>query len=263
MIKQKRLDNIINYILSNKTATLAELAELNDVSMDTVRNDLAELEKSNAMIKRVHGGAVCRNDDSRKQTFNVRNVSHKEQKTELAKLVDDIIIDGQAVAINNGTTNVEIAKRIARVFNHLTVITNSLSVAQVFAEFKSNNVIIPGGTLDPGEFCLYGTHCEQEIMSYNIDTAIIAVNAVSLDKGITDFRLHEEGIIKAMMKNADKTFVAADSSKFGNVSCINICSLNEIDAIITDSKLDDDIYNNFMETGVKIIRPALPQDLGK
>lgn len=261
MIKQKRLDNIASYICSNKAATLAELADLNDVSMDTVRNDLVELEKINPLIKRVHGGAVCRNDDNRKQTFSVRNVARKEEKAELAKLVDEIITDGQAVAINNGTTNIEVAKRIAKVFNHLTIITNSLSVVQVFTESKNNSVIITGGTLDPNEFCLYGTHCEEEIKSYNIDTAIIAVNAVSLEKGVTDFRLHEEGVIKAMMKSAQKRFIVADSSKFGNISCINICGLTEVDAILTDSKLDDDTCRKYAEAGVKIIRTPRITDI--
>ncbi len=259
MIKQKRLDNITSYVCSNKAATLTELAELNGVSLDTVRNDLAELEKLNPIIKRVHGGAVCRNDDSRKQSFSVRNVSRREEKAELAQLVEDIIIDGQAVAINNGTTNIEIARRLVKSFNHLTIITNSLSVVQVFTESKNNSVIITGGTLDPNEFCIYGNHCEEEIRSYNIDVAIIAVNAVSLEKGVTDFRLHEEAIIKSMIKCSQKRFIVADSSKFENISCINICGLDEVDAILTDSKLDDNIFNKYTEAGVKIIRAPKSQ----
>lgn len=256
MIKQKRMDNIADYICSNKAATLAELAKLNGVSMDTVRNDLAELEKINPAIKRVHGGAVYRNDDSRRQNFSVRNVARREAKAELARLIDEIIVDGQAVAINNGTTNVEIAKHLAGQFNHLTVLTNSLSVVQVFAEAKSNTVIVTGGTLDPKEFSLYGARCEQEILGYNIDAAIIAVNAISLEKGVTDFRLNEEGIIKAMMQSARRRYIVADSSKFENVSCINICPLDEIDAIITDSGLDGETYAQYTAEGVKIIRPA-------
>ena len=200
MIKQKRLDNILNYLAQNRAATLSELAKLNGVSLDTVRNDLAELESSSGMVKRVHGGAVYHSDDSRRQIFRVRNVARKEEKTELATLVDSLISDGQAVAINNGTTNVEVAKRLAKSFSRLTVVTNSLSVVQVFAMAQTNNIVIPGGALDHSENCLYGSHCEEEIAGYNIDTAIIAANAISLEKGITDFRLHEEGIIKAMIK---------------------------------------------------------------
>lgn len=260
MIKQKRLENTVNYVMANKAATLAELAELNGVSMDTIRNDLAELEKSNPVIKRVHGGAVCRNDDGRRQVFSVRNVARRDQKAELAKLFDDMITDGQAIAINNGTTNVEIAKRLARSFSRLTIITNSLSVVQIFADAKTNNVIIPGGSLDHNENCIYGMHCEREIQRYNIDSAVLAINSVSLDKGITDFRFNEEGIIKAMMKSARKTFIAADSSKFDNVACINICGLEEVHAIVTDSRLSEDIYERYTSAGINIVRPVKRAD---
>ncbi|MGI6754100.1 MAG: DeoR/GlpR family DNA-binding transcription regulator [Eubacteriales bacterium] len=259
MIKQKRLDNILNYLAQNKAATLSELAKLNGVSLDTVRNDLAELERGGGMVKRVHGGAVYHSDDSRRQVFRLRNVARIEEKTELATLIDDLVADGQAVAINNGTTNVVVAKRLAKTFTRLTIVTNSLSVVQVFTLAQTNSVIIPGGALDHSENCLYGGHCEEEISSYNIDTAIIAANAISLEKGITDFRLHEEGIIKAMLKNAKTRYVVADSSKFDSVSFINICSLDQIDAIITDSKLEDEVYQRYTESGVRIIRPKKPE----
>ena len=74
-------------------ATLSELAKLNGVSFDTVRNDLAELERGGGMVKRVHGGAVYHSDDSRRQVFRLRNVARIEEKTELATLIDDLVAD--------------------------------------------------------------------------------------------------------------------------------------------------------------------------
>ena len=89
MIKQKRLDNILNYLAQNKAATLSELAKLNGVSLDTVRNDLAELERGGGMVKRVHGGAVYHSDDSRRQVFRLRNGKNRRKPS--LHLIDDLL----------------------------------------------------------------------------------------------------------------------------------------------------------------------------
>lgn len=254
LIKEKRLLNIINYFTEHKAATLAELADLNNVSIDTVRRDLALLEKEGGNIKRVHGGAVSI-DGVKNQSFQLRNIANRDKKSELASLVDHIVKDGQAIAINNGTTNIEIARRLAKYFKNLAVITNSLSVVNVFAEAKSNNVIVLGGLFDPKEYCVYGPQGEKEIAGFNIDAVILAVNAISLEKGITDFRMNEVGVIRAMMAASEKCYVVADSSKFETMSYLNVCGLDEIDAIITDSNLPEEIYELYTRAGVKILRP--------
>lgn len=255
MIKEQRLAIIADYLAANGSATLSELAELNQVSIDTVRNDLSELEAVNSAIKRVRGGAVFHDGDKTKQPFSVRDVANKEKKNELARLVTDLIVDGQSVALNNGTTNVAIAKQLAEQFRHLTIVTTSLKVAQVFSAANTNHVIIVGGTLDHNENCVYGTHCEQEILNYNIDVAILAINSISLERGITDFRIHEEGVLRAMLQTSRAVYIAADSTKFDHIACVNICPLDRIRGILTDSGITPEIYDKYTEAGVRIIRP--------
>jgi len=255
MIKEQRFSMIVNYLVAHGTATLAELAELNGVSIDTVRNDLTELETVNLGVKRVRGGAVFHDGDKTKQPFSVRDVENKEKKLSLAKLVTDLVVDGQSVALNNGTTNVAIAKHLAEQFRHLTVVTNSLKIAQVFSTVNSNHVIIVGGTLDHSESSIYGTHCEQEILNYNIDVAILAINSISVERGITDFRVNEEGVLRAMLQTSRKVYVAADSTKFDRIACVNICPLERISGIITDGELSDDVYRKYTDAGANIIRP--------
>ncbi|MBO9600306.1 MAG: DeoR/GlpR transcriptional regulator, partial [Cohnella sp.] len=59
-------------------------------------------------------------------------------------------------------------------------------------------------------------------------------------------------VIKAMMRNARKKIVIADSSKFDIVSFINVCPLSCIDEIVTDSKLSDETIQRYRKSKVII-----------
>ena len=247
-MRLERFDRIIEHLKAKGQAGFAEFAELNGVSVDTVRRDLAEMEER-GLVRRVRGGAVICDDDPGKKSFGIRSVLHHDEKIELCKGLEHIITEGQTVALNNGTTNIEAAKYLCEKFNRLTIITNSLAVLGYMLERRKFNVIVPGGFVDIQEKSLYGSHCEADIMNYNIDVALLAVNAVSLTKGITDFRFNEVGIINAMLESAQKKYVLADSSKFESVSCVNICSINKIDGFLTDKFLSDETSELYKKRG--------------
>ena len=106
-----------------------------NVSIDTVRRDLEVLEKQD-ILKRVHGGAILKqnNDNVLNKLFNEREVKNLEKKQEVASLAIELIEEGQAIALNGGTTTIEIAKVLVEKFKRLTIITNDLRILSVFLE---------------------------------------------------------------------------------------------------------------------------------
>ena len=249
-MRLERFDRIIEHLKAKGKASYAELAERVDVSVDTVRRDLAEMEEK-GLVRRIRGGVVICDDDPGKKSYGIRSVLHHDEKIELCKGLEGIITDGQTVALNNGTTNIEAAKYLCNNFNRLNIITNSLEVLGYMLERRKFNVIVPGGIVDIQEKSLVGSHCEEDIRSYNIDVALLAVNAVSLQKGVTDFRFNEVGIIKAMLDSAGKRYVLADSSKFETVSCVNICPLEKIDGFLTDKLIDEKTVKLYQNRGCR------------
>jgi DeoR/GlpR family transcriptional regulator of sugar metabolism len=254
MIQEERFNNILDLIKKQRTATLEELGSLNHVSIDTVRRDLIHLEKT-GLLRRVRGGAMIQNDDRQLQSLNSRILSNKEGKADLARAVRQVLHEGQMVALNHGSTNIEIAKFLCENYENLTILTTSFPVLNILCEAKKFSVILPGGIADFNECCLYSGHCEREIRKYNIDVALLAVNALSLTKGVMDFRLNEVGIIQAMLDSASHKYIVADSSKFETLSCINLCPLSEVDALITDSSLDRDILAQYELAGIHVLLP--------
>lgn len=254
MIQDERFSRIVEYLKENKTAKLKDISKLNDVSIDTVRRDFEQLE-AKGMLRRVRGGAIFPNVDITTQNVDVRRSSNCNQKKEIASLFGDIILDGQAVAFNSGTTCAEIARFLVDNYRSLTIITNNLRAVEILAQAKDFTIIIPGGEVDSKEWAVFGETCEENIMKYNADVAIFGIHAISLEKGITDFRLNQYGVLRAMLQVAKKKIVVADSSKFEKVACVNVCNLEEIDIILSDSDLPEDIKKAYEKKGLKIIVP--------
>lgn len=256
MLQEQRHQMIESFIKKQKTVKASELAASMDISIDTVRRDLEALEKK-GILKRVHGGAVLiqNNDNVLNKLFSEREVKNLEKKQEAASLAIELIEEGQAIALNGGTTTIEVAKVLVEKFRRLTIITNDLRILSILGANKGLNVILTGGFFNPEEYTLYGKQCEEILSHFNIDIAFITVNGLSLQHGLTDFRMHEVGVIQTMMSRSKYKVVVADSSKFETSSYINICPLQDIDLIVTDRSLPSNVIEEYSKQDIRILSP--------
>lgn len=251
MLPPERQKLILFELESKGNVSVTELKSLLNISIDTVRRDLKLLEKQ-GKIKRIHGGAILKDEVVTNQAFEKRKTSHQDRKRELAKAAMEYVDEYQAIALNAGTTNIEVARELSLHFDRLTIITNSLHVANVLKNKKDFTVIVTGGVMDQEEFSLYGRNIVDEIKQFNIDISFISINAISLTKGLTDFRHGEKDVINAMIESAAKNIVVADSSKYETVSYLKICGLDQIDTFVTDSDLDETVLDEYEEHNVTI-----------
>lgn len=252
MLSSERHRLILIELESKGSVTVHQLKALLKVSIDTVRRDLESLERQNKLL-RIHGGAERLDETVTNQGYVKRKISFIERKQELARYAVDLVEENQAVSLNAGTTNIEVAKQLASRFERLTIMTNSLKIAEIFMGKRSFTVMLPGGILNPDEYSLYGRSTREELTRFNIDVAFISINAISLEKGLTDFRHGESEVINAMIETAKRTVVVADSSKFETISYINICKFDRIYAIVTDSQLSEELRMEYENRKVHII----------
>lgn len=253
MLQQERFFKIIEYLKEHRTVEFVVLAELTNVSIGTVRRDLMQLEES-GMVKVVRGGASYRGDNLAKQPFDTRIVERAAEKNQLATVVGDVVEEGQSLALNSGTTNLAVATYLAENYRRLTIVTNNLHIVHVLEKCKNFTLILTGGIFDPSENALYGKQCEKDFCAYNIDIAFIAANSLSLEKGVTDFRLNQIPIMKAIVAHARRKIVVADSSKLQRVACANVCELTDLDGVITDEG-GKDAAQKYAQVGLKVMLP--------
>ena len=256
MFQEHRHQKIESFLKQQKAVKAAELASLLNVSIDTVRRDLEALEKKGT-IKRVHGGAILKQSDTNvlNKLFNEREVKNLEKKQEAALVAIELIEEGQAIALNGGTTTIELAKLLSQKFQRLTVITNDIRILSILGENKNFKIVLSGGFFNPDEYTLYGKPCEETLANFNIDLAFITVNGLSIENGLTDFRIHEVDVIKTILSRSKHRVVIADASKFETSSYINICPLKDIDLIVTDSSIPTTIAEDYRKNQIRILSP--------
>lgn len=253
MFGQQRHQSILKKLYRDKTLKVADLIEMFGVSMETIRRDLEYLEKE-GLLKRVHGGAIPTEMDYRRELpFTIRETKYIDEKNELAEIATKYLSEGQSIALDVSTTNTLFAVALKRKFNKLTIITNSLSIANELVEMPYYTIILTGGVIRNQECSLVGEMAEAFVSQFRVDTFFMSMSGASLTEGITDYGIGEVQIKKKMMKISQKTIVLGDSSKFDAVSLLKVCECNEVDKFITDSKISQEMVEKFSKGGIEII----------
>lgn len=244
-----RRNEIVEMLNKKPTIKNEEIMSRFNVSIETVRRDLAYLEK-HGFLERVYGGAVRKRFMNAEPEYTNREKESPAEKIAIAQAAQDVIEPNDTIFFDLGTTVQAIARNIDSSKNIFSF-TNSLRTAITLSE-KGFNVVIPGGKIRNGEYAVSGGMAENDMKSFNFDKAFIGVGGIT-EKGITDF-IAEEAILRAqIIKNANEVIVVADFSKFGIRAMCNICDIEDIDVLITDEKAPKDTLRQFEKQGVKVI----------
>lgn len=253
MLANDRYNKISEILDRNGSVKSSQLVTILGVSLETIRRDLDFLEKQ-GILEKVHGGAIKKgkkNEDV--LTYSLREEKNIEEKQETARIAVKLINDNEIIALNSSTTNLEIARLIKNKFEALTIITNSLSIANELTSDAGIHLILAGGIYNKDEFAFLGEITAEFLNKFSVDKAFISVGGISLKRGITDFLMAEVLVERKMMEMAEQVIVLADSSKLEVNSLIKTCDLSDVDLIITDSKLDNNIKSEYLENGVRIV----------
>lgn len=251
MLAQERYNVILEMLEMNKIVKVPELCEKFNVSIETVRRDLEFLEQE-GKLKRVYGGAVLNNKSSAEPSYSTRSTKNAKEKVTIGKKTAELISDGETLMIDLGTTTLEVARHLKNKKN-LTVITNCMTIAQELVDVPTFRVILPGGILRPNELALSGFISEQFMKEFNVDKTIIGVGGITIETGVSDYHLEETRVRKIMIDKGKQIIAVADHSKFGIKALVNVCSINEVDVIVTNDKLKSSIANEYIEQGIKVI----------
>lgn len=256
IIAEERYAKILNKLKCDGIVKTSDLKLELNASSETIRKDLKYLDES-GYLDRVHGGAIPKNniksDEDVYISFGVRQSQNSDMKQSIAIEASELIQDGQSIGLDSGTTSYELAKVLKKKFNNLTIVTNSLMNAHELVDKKGFTVIATGGVLTPDENSFVSDFATLILDKINLDMMFLTTCGVSLDNGITDQRMDEVVVHNKMKDCAKKVVVLSDSTKFNEISLIRVCSLDDIDCIVTDSKIDMELVDKFREQGHNII----------
>ncbi|WP_139891535.1 DeoR/GlpR family DNA-binding transcription regulator [Bacillus sp. D386] len=233
----ERREKITNMLHREKKVLVAQLAVIFSVTEETIRRDLEKLEKD-GILTRNHGGAVI-NIQNEDLPYRMRHTRKLEEKKAIAQTLLPLIQESSTIMADSSSTVYESLHILMIERNNLTVISNSVNILQSI-KHENHTVISTGGTLKDQTNSLSGVIARSSLLQYNVDIALISCKGVSMQNGITDSNEQEAELKKVMSKQANKTILLVDSSKFDHTGFIKMFNFHQIDYLITDKKPDND-----------------------
>ena len=242
MLPEARRRLLLDVISRRGFATLEDLVESTGASESTVRRDLETLDLSGA-IKRTHGGAVCNGDLPAESPSEVRAAT-SDAKRRIGRAAAALVRDGDTVLLDGGTTTLEVAR--ALVGRPVQIVTNSLPIAQMVADRGKTNLILIGGQVDPGTGVSRGPLAIATIQGLRVRQVIMGAGGIMADGLYNSDSLLVE-TERAMMACGQEVIVVADSTKFGSLSLVKLCGLDEVTRFVVDGELGAE-YRELLES---------------
>jgi len=238
MFAEERQRKIAEMMVESSSLKVVELAEHFEVSESTIRRDLQELEE-HQILKRTHGGAVSVTKRGFEPSFKDKKEEFSIEKERIGELAAEMVEDGYSVILDTGTTTLEIAKRIKN--KKITVITNSLDIAEELSDVDNIELIMTGGTLRGNTRAMVGYLTETMLRNFRADIAFIGANGITLKDGATTPNHVEAMTKRAMISSSHKVYVVSDTSKLGKVSFAVITPILNITGIIIAGEMNEEV----------------------
>ncbi|MEV0327902.1 DeoR family transcriptional regulator [Micromonospora echinospora] len=240
MLARQRQAAILERVRATGGVRVSDLAAEFGVSDMTIRRDLDALD-AQGLLAKVHGGATVADPSAADEPgFDAKSVRQPAEKAIIAAHAARLVRPGAAVALSAGTTTAALARRLVDV-PALTVVTNSLPVAEVFhaGGRPDQTVILTGGIRTPSD-ALVGPLAVAAIRSLHLDVLFLGVHGISERAGFTTPNLMEAETNQALMSSADRLVVLADHTKWGLVGLCSIGGLDCADVVVVDDRLTEE-----------------------
>jgi DeoR/GlpR family transcriptional regulator of sugar metabolism len=251
----ERHNKIVEIVLENGHINIADICVQFDVSEMTARRDLNALDQK-GLLRRVHGGAIANLGRSYEPSFQTRTFKKQPEKAAIGLKAAELIYDGDSVALDVGTTTLEIVPGLQGKRN-LTIVTSCLQIAAKVVDQISLDIdarlILTGGIIRPRELSMIGPIPEQVYHDLHVDKAFIGIGGISLEDGLTEYNIEDTQIKKMLIRSAREKIVLADGSKFGVTTFASVAPLTAIDKVVTDKSAPLDIVEQVREQGVEVM----------
>lgn len=231
MYDLERQNKILEILHKNSSVSVAKLSELLFVSQPTVRRDLTILEEQGTVM-RTHGGAVLRNTENREIPLMWREGQNNLSKKAIAEKASALLGNGNVIFMDASSTVSYLVPHLEK-FKDIIVVTNSPKTSMKLGELGIKNYCT-GGLMLVHSVAYVGSEAERFISNINADIFFFSSRGYTEEGMITDSSVEEASVRQAMLKNSEKAYYLADSTKKGKKYMYNICSLDDVDGVIGD-----------------------------
>jgi DeoR family glycerol-3-phosphate regulon repressor len=249
-ILSERQNQILVLARENGRVDVEKLSSTFKVSAQTIRKDLNEL-CDKQLLQRIHGGAIV-GSGIENVSYEARRLLAPASKKAIGQAAAGLIPDNSSLLINIGTTTEQVAHSLS---NHrgLLVITNNINAVEIMKNFLGIELIIAGGQVRRSDGGIVGGAAVDFINQFKVDYAVIGVSAIDEDGSLLDYDYREVRVAQAIIKNARKVILVADTMKLERSAPIRIGHISQIHTIVIDNILPKKLQDICLEKGVEVV----------
>ncbi|MDB5012216.1 MAG: DNA-binding transcriptional regulator of sugar metabolism, DeoR/GlpR family [Daejeonella sp.] len=249
MIKEERLQLILEHLSRNQKVLLAELSDHLKVSEDTVRRDIKVL-SDQGLIKAVRGGAIAHSPIP--HHFRAREKHEVSQKKIIATKALQFLQHGQVVIFDGGTSTLAVAESLPRDLK-ITVLTNSFPIVSVLEDHPNIELIFAGGRLYKPSFTTVGHEAIKVFQNVHADLCFLGVGSIHPVIGLSALDYEDAQLKKTMVETSKQTVALSTLEKIDTAEPYIICPVTNLDALITDESPENEKLKIYKDLGILVI----------
>lgn len=257
LVGEERKSTILDLINTEGQVRTVDLVKRFNVSSETIRRYMEELEADNR-LKRVYGGAVKINAAAEEPSYLKREVLHLVEKRRIGQASAQLVEHNDVIFLDDGTTPMQMIHYLQNKRN-VTVLTVSFPALHLLMEYKNRgmfdgDVYFIGGKVNATHARVSGSIAEKMATLFHADKAFISIDGMVLGKGITSFDAERGQLAHLMMQNAKHAIIVTDGSKIGSTQLYKIADWREIDIVVCDRDMPADWRETLDENDVSWIK---------
>ena len=230
-MKEERRKQMENLIAQRQNITMEELRSIFDVSMNTIRSDVAYLVESGA-VEKVYGGVRIVPRQQVPLFVHRMNVA-TDAKRLIARCAESLINDGDKIYIDAGTTTMHLIDCLSP-GKHVTVLTRSLYVMSRACENPNVELIVLPGIVNRRTNSVADVSTLDFLEQYQFDKAFMGVSGISPQGRLNVSTYIEYELKRSALHRSRQTYLLADMDKFGSTALMSYGEVTELTGVGTD-----------------------------
>lgn len=254
-LPQERQQRILDLLRKQGRVVANELALAFAVSEDSIRRDLREM-AAKGLCWRVYGGALLPTPQF--DALPERVGRDDPERSALAAHAASLLLPGQVVLMDAGSTNVAIARALRG--TALTVVTNSPAVADALSGAQAAEVVMIGGRIDPRSGGAIGSIALQQLAELQADVCIPGICAVDPETGIWGINAEECAFKQAMLRVSATTLIVAGNEKLGARGSFRIAGIEQVDQLLISDRVGTEMQERLAPFAQRLHRVVVAKD---
>jgi DeoR family transcriptional regulator, ulaG and ulaABCDEF operon transcriptional repressor len=225
----------------------------------TIRRDLDRLEEA-GVITRVRGGAkrvgVAGGASASPEEglsgipFHENIGRNRAAKEAIGRAAAQLCIPGEGVMIDGGSTTLQMCPHLDGLA--LQVLTNSLHIVSALLPQPTTRILVPSGQVFREQNIVLSAAGDDGMPRFHAPKLFMGAASMG-PAGLMQADVILVAAERRLIERADEIIVLVDSSKFSGPSGNVVCSLDEIDVVVTDSAIDPRHVAMMEAAGIRVV----------